>query len=104
MLGTGAPLRLRILVDVLAAVTFLSLATAGWALWDRFQLTDSRRSHQTELNQRFAEADMRQVATLRTLLCFARGAALRRADTIGEAEQAQLFYDEALRRIHAKPC
>ncbi len=104
MLGSSAPLKLRVLVDVFAAITFFALTAAGWALWDRFQTSDFRRENQMELNQRFKDADQRQVATLRTLLCFARGEALRRADSLSEAERAQLFYDEALRRIRAKPC
>lgn len=98
MIGSSAPLRVRLLVDFLAIIAAAALLVSGWALAERFQEGNATE----KILQR---ADQRQVEAIRTVLCLARRqTATSRQRTPDEKRQAFAFYDQALREIHAKPC
>lgn len=116
MLGKAAPLQIRIIVDVLAAITALSLGLAGWGLYDRFNDTDERRAVQTAINARmlerdkevelrFAAADRRQREVIRAVLCLAQATVLADEDrTEQDKRESVVFYSRALESIDMRPC
>lgn len=87
----------RIAIGMSLALVAMSLTLAGWALYDRFSETNTRRAAQQRVNNENRE-------TWRKVLCFARDEVVKSPAPAAQKAQAVKFYKDALKLVGARPC
>jgi hypothetical protein len=91
MVGDTEPKRFRLVIDLLALLTAISLCLSAWLFYER--ITTSRA------------AQASTISAIRTVLCFAQGEVESDPTvTPQQKERAIRFYTEALKKVHALPC
>lgn len=89
---------MKLVVIILACVQVFISGIVGYEL---IEIRDARQDAATALHA----ADQRHLNAIHTILCLARDQTLTsKQRTAEEKTERVAFYDEALRRVHAKPC
>lgn len=90
------PKRLYTVLGIAAALIVISFVAAGFALIERFDQTNDRRTQQQQVNQRQTQAFV-------NLLCFIKSFPSDREITPSQAQRIDAFYAGALKSVGAPP-